>query len=65
MIVVASAEQATLQKLLPIKIAVISCDGFSINFSTVSVCSGCSFSNCPFKRMRLIAVNAVSDDEND
>ena len=62
--VVPSAEQATLQKLLPIKIAVINCDGSSINRSTVSVCFGLSFSNCRFNRIRLMAVKAVSDEEN-
>ena len=43
-IVVPNAEHATLQKLLPIKIAVINLDGFSSNRSTSSVCFGFSFS---------------------
>ena len=61
--VVANAEHATLHKLLPIKMAVINFEGWSSNRSTCSVCFGLSFSNCPFNRIRLMAVNAVSVDE--
>ena len=61
--VVARAEHATLQKLFPMRMAVINLDGSSSKRSTSSVCFGLSFSNNPFRRIRLIAVNAVSVDE--
>ena len=64
MIVVPNAEHATLQKLLPIKMAVINFEGCSKRRSTSSVCFGFSFSNWPFRRIRFIAVKAVSVDEN-
>ena len=60
----ARAVQATLQKLFPIKIAVISLEGCLSNISIVSICFGVSFSNFFFRRIRLIAVKAVSVEEN-